>query len=494
VQHFYGIFYKLVFIHSNKCLSFFAPHTRSPEGAAIGQEHCHTGDEQLWSGTFRDGVFEIHSNWWAFARYGLNMCIDVPWASTANGSPVVLSGCHGGISQQWYFLANNQQLPPTPTPTATPSANAQRNIAELRFAGNIHSCLEVRGGEGATWNGATTGIWNCWGGTNQKVSVEDAGDGYYYLRFQHSSKCLEVPGWNPAWGVRLGQWSCHGGDNQKWSGTFDDGQFSIQWNKYLWDAHRTRMCIDVEGGSPADGTAVRSWGCDQEAQAQRWYFLPNGLETTLETPGSELRFGGNINKCLKIPAESDGAFTYYRNCPGESNPKIRVEDAGDGYYYIVLLHSDKCLTAVGRPSLAVSQFACNGGDEQKWSGPFRDDGAPAIHWSKYWLDTHGTYRCLHGQMLGRDDGGPVFFEPCDGGAAQQWYFLASELPFPPTSTPTATATTHPTNTPSPTGTPTPPPADTLTPTAPPANTPTQTNTPVSEAPTNTPIPQATPAP
>ena len=97
---------------------------------------------------------------------------------------------------------------------AVPRARADV-VAELRFAGNLNSCLEVWGGPAATHDGAEAAIWSCWGGSNQKVRVEDAGGGYHRIVFAHSNKCLEVPGWSPEWGLRLGQWSCHGGDNQK---------------------------------------------------------------------------------------------------------------------------------------------------------------------------------------------------------------------------------------------------------------------------------------
>jgi Ricin-type beta-trefoil lectin domain-like len=132
-------------------------------------------------------------------------------------------------------------------------------LAELRFAGNINSCLEIYGGPEATWDGAEAAIWSCWDGSNQKVRVQEAGDGYYYLIFAHSNKCLDAS-FDSSWGVRLVQWSCWGGDNQKWSGTFNNGHFEAHYNKHMLDAHGAYMCIDVQWNSPADGTPVWSWG------------------------------------------------------------------------------------------------------------------------------------------------------------------------------------------------------------------------------------------
>jgi glucose/arabinose dehydrogenase len=206
----------------------------------------------------------VHWNKFLADGYGAHMCMSVFNGDPADGTPIQSWPCADHISQQWYLLPDGVQT---------------TSGAELRFAGNINSCLEIYGGPAATHDGAEAAIWWCWGGSNQKVRVEPAGDGYYYLVFAHSNKCLEVPGWSPEWGVRLGQWSCHGGDNQKWSGTFNNGAFSIHWNKVLLDVYGAQMCVSVHAGSPADGTPVLSWPCYQNSIHQ-WYFLGSVVQPT----------------------------------------------------------------------------------------------------------------------------------------------------------------------------------------------------------------------
>jgi glucose/arabinose dehydrogenase len=301
-------------------------------------------------------------------------------------------------------------------------------VGELRFAGNVSSCLEVYGGPGATHDGAEAAIWSCWGGSNQKVRVEDAGGGYYRIVFAHSNKCLEVPGWNPEWGVLLGQWTCHGGDNQKWSGTFGRGYFEVHWNKFLMEAYGSNMCISVHGGSPADGTPVLSWPCDPNSVHQ-WSFMPDNLPV----PAGELRFAGNINSCLEIrggpEATHDGATTAIWSCLGGSNQKIRVEDAGGGYYYIVFAHSNKCLEVPGWSlewGVHLGQWTCHGGDNQKWTGTF-GHGYFEVHWNKFLMEAYGSNMCIsvHGGFTA--DGTPVLSWPCDPNSVHRWYLMPDNL-------------------------------------------------------------------
>ncbi|OLF18106.1 hypothetical protein BU204_08170 [Actinophytocola xanthii] len=70
-------------------------------------------------------------------------------------------------------------------------------------------CVDVLGFNNA--NGALVGMWDCWGGANQR---------WYYtngqLRSAMNGKCLDVLGFNNANGARVGMWDCWGGPNQRW--------------------------------------------------------------------------------------------------------------------------------------------------------------------------------------------------------------------------------------------------------------------------------------
>ena len=97
-------------------------------------------------------------------------------------------------------------------------------------------------------------------------------------------------------------WDCHGGSNQRFTATASK-QLTVYGNK----------CLDVSGGSTADGTAAVIWDCNGQA-SQQW----------------------NVN--------ADGTITG--------------------------MQSGKCLDAFGRGTANGTKiiiWSCNGGTNQKWS-------------------------------------------------------------------------------------------------------------------------------
>ncbi|WP_432921437.1 extracellular catalytic domain type 1 short-chain-length polyhydroxyalkanoate depolymerase [Microbispora sp. CA-135349] len=114
-------------------------------------------------------------------------CLDVPGASTADGTQVQLWDCNGQSNQTWT------------------STSAQ----ELRVYGN--KCLDAAG----TGNGAVIQIYSCWGGDNQKWRVNSDGS----IQGVQSGLCLDAVGAGTGNGTKIQLYSCHGGTNQKWSWT-----------------------------------------------------------------------------------------------------------------------------------------------------------------------------------------------------------------------------------------------------------------------------------
>ncbi|WP_333755539.1 endo-1,4-beta-xylanase, partial [Streptomyces sp. IBSBF 3352] len=74
-------------------------------------------------------------------------CLDVPNASTTDGTGVQLYDCHSNSNQQW----------------------AVTDSGEIRVYGN--KCLDAAG----TGNGASVQIYSCWGGDNQKWRLNSDG-------------------------------------------------------------------------------------------------------------------------------------------------------------------------------------------------------------------------------------------------------------------------------------------------------------------------------
>ncbi|TDB95561.1 endo-1,4-beta-xylanase [Actinomadura sp. 7K534] len=114
---------------------------------------------------------------------GSGRCIDVPNASTSDGTQVQLYDCHGGTNQQW----------------------APTDAGELRVYGN--KCLDAAG----TGNGARVQIYSCWGGDNQKWRLNSDGS----IVGVQSGLCLDAAGSGNGAPIQL--YSCWNGDNQRWT-------------------------------------------------------------------------------------------------------------------------------------------------------------------------------------------------------------------------------------------------------------------------------------
>ncbi|WP_225639979.1 endo-1,4-beta-xylanase [Streptomyces werraensis] len=121
----------------------------------------------------------------AIKGVGSSRCLDVPNASTTDGTQVQLYDCNGRTNQQWELTSSG----------------------ELRVYGN--KCLDAAG----TGNGAKVQIYSCWGGDNQKWRLNSDGT----IVGVQSGRCLDAVGAGTANGTQIQLYSCGGGSNQRWS-------------------------------------------------------------------------------------------------------------------------------------------------------------------------------------------------------------------------------------------------------------------------------------
>ena len=114
-------------------------------------------------------------------------CLDVPAASTSNGTQTALWDCNGRTNQSWTYTASKQ----------------------LVVYGN--KCLDASGQ--GTSNGTAAIIWDCTGGTNQQWNVNANGT----ITGVQSGLCLDAAALGTANGTKIQLWACTGGTNQQWA-------------------------------------------------------------------------------------------------------------------------------------------------------------------------------------------------------------------------------------------------------------------------------------
>ena len=280
-------------------------------------------------------------------------CMDVSGGTSANGAAVQAYSCNGTEAQSWSLL-----------PITTVSGSGYQFVAS-----NSQSCLNVAGT--AQLNGAVLQQMQC-GGAWQTSEVWKlyAFGSHYELVSSASGKCLDLPGGNSTSGTQLQQWDCDNGfnPNQLWTiASVQSGvsprlppapALSITPGPYLLQPNSTSTsCMDVSGGSSADGTAVQLYSCNG-TRSQAWSLVPvtgtfgNAYELVAAVSGS----------CLAITGSSmtNGAKSLEWHCQG--SPQLaqlwQLYSVGTSYE-LVSLNSGKCLDL---PSGSTQ----NGNQLQQW--------------------------------------------------------------------------------------------------------------------------------
>lgn len=123
-------------------------------------------------------------------------------------------------------------------------------------------------------------------------------------------------------------------------------------------------CVDVVGGSTADGAEIIQYDCHGGAN-QQW--------TLRDAGGGYVQIvSAASGKCLDISGASttDGARAILWTCGSGANQQWQRRDAGGGNVQFVARHSGKCLDLVNAGTangVRLQQFTCGTGTNQQWT-------------------------------------------------------------------------------------------------------------------------------
>ncbi|MEO3814231.1 lectin [Sphaerisporangium sp. B11E5] len=120
------------------------------------------------------------------------------------------------------------------------------------------------------------------------------------LRGVGSGRCLDVSGGSQANGAQAQIWDCNGQVNQRWT-TTAAGELRVYGSK----------CLDVYNRGTADNTQVVIWDCNGQTN-QRWRLNSDGTITAV-----------GANKCLDVPgnATANGTKLVIWSCNGGANQR-----------------------------------------------------------------------------------------------------------------------------------------------------------------------------
>lgn len=132
---------------------------------------------------------------------------------------------------------------------------------------------------------------------------------FYSLAAAHSGKCVEVPGGSLADGAKLQQMPCDGSLRQQWK--LQNPSAGI-WQLV---SAVSGKCADVTGISTANGARFQQWACNPNGQAnQKWILTDKG--------SGQYEFRSSLsNRCLDVAkiSTSDGAPLRQWDCNGQAH-------------------------------------------------------------------------------------------------------------------------------------------------------------------------------
>ncbi|MEU7573262.1 ricin-type beta-trefoil lectin domain protein [Micromonospora sp. NPDC049240] len=244
--------------------------------------------------------------------------------------PIAYLGIHGigdpvlnisaGRSLRDTFVRNNgctPQNPPEPragslTHTTTTYAGCRSGYPVVWAAfdgGHTPGPVDGGGDSGArTWT--KTEVWRFFtqfGGTDPTPTptptvspTTPPPGGTSIVRNAASGRCLDVNGGSQANGAAAIIWDCHGQSNQSWTSTAAQ-ELRVFGGK----------CLDVNGAGTANGSSVIIWDCNGQSN-QKWRLNADGTVT-----------GVGSGRCLDLvgAGTTNGTRTEIRDCTGAASQR-----------------------------------------------------------------------------------------------------------------------------------------------------------------------------
>jgi hypothetical protein len=165
----------------------------------------------------------------------------------------VSHGESGSVTFHISFTGTGQAAAAGPPPT--PPGTVQSLISG--------KCLDLPGGQAG--DGTAAIQYDCHGGPNQQWALEAAGDAGYRIVSRMSHKCIGTDPGRGADGGPIVQTPCGSAPGQVWALEGSN-------NTYVLRNVASRRCLDVPGGSLANGAKLIAWACNGGSN-QTWRYV-----------------------------------------------------------------------------------------------------------------------------------------------------------------------------------------------------------------------------
>lgn len=241
----------------------------------------------------------------------------------------------------------------------------------------------------------------------QKFRIIDCGD-YYNIQSVHSGLWLDVASPASESGQNVKLWCYNDSDDERWV-------FESAGDGYVYIRNLRGNYLDIAGDSADNHANIQVYG-SKASNSQRWK-LVSVPEPISITPGVyTIHSAWDNNKVLDIQGDSkeSGANIQLYESLNNTVQQFRIK-AGDGYYFIQSVYSDKWLD-ISSPAWVSGQnvqlFGSNSTEDERWI--FENAGSGYV----YIRNVYGNYLDLKGDSSANNTNVQVYWRK--EGNSQRW--------------------------------------------------------------------------
>ncbi|MES2742602.1 MAG: RICIN domain-containing protein [Pseudomonadota bacterium] len=273
-----------------------------------------------------------------------NKCVDAPLPAKIDGGKIRQANCHNGLTQVFDL---------------TQEANNSYKLV------NVATGQVMDLASSSTSDGAAIHQWSNNNSNAQRFKLERTQGNRFSLVNAGSGKCVAIGGASMDDGAGLQQASCNAEAPQQFLfyPVFDNTRAPLALGQYALRSAFSNLCVEVIGGSNADGAKTQQASCNNEARQR--------FEVQVGADQGYSFFNVASGKVIDVSdvSTANGAVIHQWSYVGGTNQRFALAPSGNGYT-VRAKHSNKCMdvkdfsTATGGQ---IVQWDCSGNSNQSWN-------------------------------------------------------------------------------------------------------------------------------
>ncbi len=303
----------------------------SINGSNAQKFHIQAIDNAEGKQIIEDGIYQITS------VINDNMLVEVQGGSLEAGGNIQVGENKNWEYQRFYFAYQG---------------NGYYTIQSVQ-SGKL---VEVYGGENR--NGANVQQYDANASIAQQWMIQQKEDGTYIIKSKANGLVMDIYAGEAKQGTNVQVYEENGSNAQKFK--LEEPPIMSNGTYRIGTAVGNKMVLDVAGGSTAEGANIQIWASTNVSQ--------QNFIVTYQSNGSYIIEAEHSGKVLQVASDNSNVEQATKN--GSKRQEWEIEDAGNGYYYIVSCYNGLYLdvyAGLADNGTNVQVYESNGSNAQKFT-------------------------------------------------------------------------------------------------------------------------------